>query len=75
MDQSLEALVTLRLQPHIISERFCLQGARHLFNLMALNQMQSLDRVDIYDASLELLVDVEDLLGCCEIISYDAEQF
>jgi hypothetical protein len=42
---------------------------------MALNQMQSLDRVDIYDASLELLVDVEDLLGCCEIISYDAEQF
>jgi hypothetical protein len=75
MDQSLEALVTLRLQPHIISERFCLQEARHLFSLMALNHMQSLDRVDIYDAALELLVDVEDLLGCGEIISNDAEQF
>ncbi len=42
---------------------------------MALNHMQSLDRVDIYYAALELLVDVEDLLGCGEIISNDAEQF
>jgi len=52
-----------------------LQEARHLFRLMALNHMQSLDRVDIYDAALELLVNVEDLLCCGEIISNDAEQF